>query len=68
MICLLMSIKKREEFQTLERDISREVGQFSSIGSIMLRMCHEYQVVLRLLMVRGKPEFSADRFTSVDEY
>lgn len=50
--------KKREEFQTLERDISREVGQFSSIGSIMLRMCREYQDVLDLLMVRGKPEFS----------
>ena len=51
--------KKEEEFQTLERDISREVGQFSSIGSIMLRMCREYQDVLRLLAARGKPEFSA---------
>lgn len=50
--------KKREEFQTLERDISREVGQFSSIGSIMLRMCREYQDVLDLIMARGKPEFS----------
>src|SRR5579862_8073988 len=30
--------KKQEEFQLLERDISREVGQFSSVGSIMLRM------------------------------
>lgn len=51
--------EKREEFQCLERDISREVGQFSSIGRIMLRMCHEYQDVLRLLSVRGKPEFSS---------
>lgn len=51
--------KKREEFQTLERDINREVGQFSSIGSIMLRMCREYQDVMDLLMARGKPEFSA---------
>jgi uncharacterized protein (TIGR02421 family) len=51
--------EKREEFQALERDINREVGQFSSIGHIMLRMCREYQEVLDLLMARGKPEFSA---------
>ncbi|EDP46602.1 flavohemoglobin expression-modulating QEGLA motif protein [Rickettsiella grylli] len=51
--------KKREEFQTLERDISREVGPISSIGHIMLRMCREYQEVLDLLIARGKPEFSA---------
>ncbi len=51
--------EKREEFQSLERDINREVGQLSSIGSIMLRMCREYQDVLDLLAARGKPEFSA---------
>lgn len=50
--------EKREEFQVLERDINREVGQLSSIGSIMLRMCREYQDVLRLLSARGTPEFS----------
>lgn len=50
--------KKQEEFQHLERDISREVGQFSSVGSIMLRMCREYRDVLRLLKARGTPEFS----------
>jgi len=51
--------KKREEFQALERDINREVGQISSIGNIMLRMCREYQDVLNLLAARGTPEFSA---------
>ncbi|KAF5292163.1 hypothetical protein FQR65_LT11261 [Abscondita terminalis] len=51
--------KKREEFQALERDINREVGQISSIGHIMLRMCREYQDVLDLLAARGKSEFSA---------
>lgn len=50
--------KKQEEFQHLERDISREVGQFSSIGSIMLRMCREYRDVLRLLKARGTIAFS----------
>ncbi|MDQ8038827.1 MAG: flavohemoglobin expression-modulating QEGLA motif protein [Rickettsiella sp.] len=51
--------KKQEEFQLLERDINREVGQFSSVGSIMLRMCREYRDVLRLLKARGTVEFSA---------
>lgn len=51
--------KKRAEFQHLEVDISREVGQFSSVGSIMLRMCHEYQEVLRLIAARGTSEFTA---------
>jgi uncharacterized protein (TIGR02421 family) len=50
--------KKQEEFQLLERDISKQVGQFSSIGSIMLRMCREYRYVLRLLKARGTREFS----------
>lgn len=50
--------KKQEEFQILERDISREVGQFSSVGSIMLRMCREYRDVLHLLKARGTEEFS----------
>jgi uncharacterized protein (TIGR02421 family) len=50
---------KQEEFQLLERDISREVGQFSSVGSIMLRMCREYRDVLYLLKARGTAKFSA---------
>ncbi|MES2998003.1 MAG: flavohemoglobin expression-modulating QEGLA motif protein [Pseudomonadota bacterium] len=51
--------KKREEFQHLERDINRQVGQFSSVGSIMLRICREYRDVLRLLNARGTAEFSS---------
>ncbi|BBB15476.1 uncharacterized protein RVIR1_10030 [Candidatus Rickettsiella viridis] len=50
--------EKREEFQMLERDISRQVGQFSSVGSIMLRMCREYRYVLRFLEARGTAAFS----------
>jgi uncharacterized protein (TIGR02421 family) len=51
--------KKGEEFQCIERDINRQVGQFSAVGSIMLRMCREYRDVLRLLQARGTEEFSA---------
>lgn len=50
--------EKNEEFQTLERDINRQVGEFSSVGSIMLRMCREYRDVLRLLKARGTLAFS----------
>ncbi len=50
--------EKQKEFQLLERDISKQVGQFSSVGSIMLRTCREYRYVLRLLKARGTAEFS----------
>lgn len=50
--------KKKEELYTLERDIRREVGQFSSVGTIMQRMCREYREVVRMLSKRGLPEFS----------
>lgn len=62
--------EKHEEFQALERDINREVGQLSSIDRIMLRMCREYQDVLRLLSVRGTAEFSPsskEMYSSADD-
>lgn len=48
---------KRKEFQELERDINRRLGQFSAVGMIMRRMCTEYQTVVRMLEARGLPEF-----------
>lgn len=50
--------KKKEELYNLERDIRREVGQFSSVGTIMQRICREYREVVRMLSKRGTPEFS----------
>jgi uncharacterized protein (TIGR02421 family) len=50
--------KKKEEFYELERDIRREVGHFSSVGTIMQRMCREYREVVRMISARGLPEFS----------
>jgi uncharacterized protein (TIGR02421 family) len=50
--------QKIEEFYTIERDIRRQLGQFSGIGSIMQRMCREYRDVVRMLMARGTPEFA----------
>lgn len=52
------SVVKNEEFYDLERDIRKHLGQFSSVGHIMRRMCREYREVVRMISVRGKPEFT----------
>lgn len=51
-------IVKNEEFYDIERDIRKNLGQFSAAGGIMQRMCREYREVVRMLAARGKPEFS----------
>ena len=48
-----------QEFQAIERDIARRLGQLSPAGGIMRRMCREYQSVIRLLEARGTPDFTA---------
>lgn len=50
--------QKTEEFYSIERDIRRKLGQFSSIGGIMQRMCREYREVIRMLLARGTSDFS----------
>ncbi|MGA9853302.1 MAG: flavohemoglobin expression-modulating QEGLA motif protein [Gammaproteobacteria bacterium] len=50
--------KKRQEFHEIELDISRELGQYNPLGSIMRRMCREYIQVVRMLEARGTPEFA----------
>lgn len=50
--------KKREEFSDLEREISRQLGQFNPIGGMMRRMCREYEMVVEMLQARGTPQFS----------
>jgi uncharacterized protein (TIGR02421 family) len=47
-----------ETFYDLERDIRRLLGQFNPIGNIMTRMCREYRELVRMIVSRGKPEFS----------
>ncbi|UVE16735.1 flavohemoglobin expression-modulating QEGLA motif protein [Pseudomonas sp. LS44] len=48
---------KKLEFQNIERDITRLLGQFSPVGQIMRRMCREYRMVIRMLEARGTPDF-----------
>ncbi len=50
---------KCREFQTIERDIARELGQYNPLGTIMRRMCREYIQVVRMLEARGTPGFAA---------
>jgi uncharacterized protein (TIGR02421 family) len=45
------------EFQNIERDITRRLGQFSPVGQIMRRMCREYRMVVRMLEARGTADF-----------
>lgn len=48
---------KRAEFQEIERDIARKLGQLNPLAQIMRRMCREYRSVVRMLEVRGSSEF-----------
>ena len=50
--------KKREEFSHIAQDVRRQLGTFSGISQILLRICDEYQTVVDLLAARGTPEFS----------
>ncbi len=50
--------EKREEFYAIERDIRRQLGQFSGVANVMLRICREYREVVRLMEARGTPEFT----------
>nr|WP_245399687.1 flavohemoglobin expression-modulating QEGLA motif protein [Atopomonas sediminilitoris] len=47
---------KKLEFQGIERDITRQLGQFNPVGQIMRRMCREYRMVIRMLEARGTPD------------
>ncbi len=51
-------IKKIEEFHEIERGIRRKLGQYSGVGSVMMRMCREYARVVEMLMARGTPKFT----------
>ncbi|MBA3661455.1 MAG: flavohemoglobin expression-modulating QEGLA motif protein [Gammaproteobacteria bacterium] len=50
--------EKLKEFQDIDRNIRRKLGQYSGVGSIMQRMCYEYCRVVQMLVARGTPLFS----------
>lgn len=49
--------KKLQEFKQLRLLIQKELGGNDPIGQILTRNCTQYENVIRMLMVRGKPEF-----------
>lgn len=51
-------LKKIQEFHDIERRIRRKLGQYSGVGSIMMRMSREYARVVEMLMSRGTPRFT----------
>jgi uncharacterized protein (TIGR02421 family) len=51
-------VKKIAEFHEIERSIRRKLGQYSGVGSVMQRMCHEYSRVVEMLQARGTPRFT----------
>lgn len=51
-------LKKIQEFHDIERRIRRKLGQYSGVGSIMMRMCKEYSRVVGMLMDRGTRRFT----------
>ena len=48
---------KRAEFQEIERDIARKLGQLNPLAQIMRRMCREYRSVVQMLEFLGQAEF-----------
>src|SRR5205814_370577 len=49
---------KFNEFQALERDLRRQLGEYNAPGQIMTRMCQEYREVIRMLAGRGTAQFA----------
>lgn len=45
-------------FHTLIREIKNELGQYSGISKIMIRLCEEYCQAVLMIKSRGKPLFS----------
>jgi uncharacterized protein (TIGR02421 family) len=45
------------ELQGIADDLVRDIGTEDSLVRILLATCHEYQDLLRMLKMRGKPEF-----------
>jgi len=57
--------EKTLEFYHIEREIQQKLGQFSTVGRLMSKICKEYRLVIKMLEARGTPEFS---FLSAELY
>lgn len=51
-------VQKLDEFAEIDKLVRRRLGQYSGVGSILQRMCHEYSRVIMMLQLRGTPKFT----------
>ena len=51
-------LEKKREFNEIERDLTRKLGQLNTLSLIMRRICREYRNVVRMLESRGTPDFA----------
>jgi uncharacterized protein (TIGR02421 family) len=49
--------QKIAEFQRIIDEIAQEVGTEDSLGRILIQSCREFQDLVRMLSMRGRPEF-----------
>lgn len=60
----------KDEFQEIDRDVQKKLGQFGGIGAIMQDRCREYISAIELLEARGTADFpliSADLYGSAKD-
>lgn len=50
--------QKIAEFNQIEREVCRDLGQYNSAGAILQRMCREYCTVIEMLRARGTEHFT----------
>lgn len=51
--------EKIKEFKTIIRDVQNNLGQYSGISRIIVRLCDEYCKALAMLKARGSNDFSS---------
>ena len=51
-------LEKKREFNEIERDLTRKLGQLNALSVIMRRICREYRNVVRMLESRGTADFA----------
>lgn len=49
--------QKLAELADLQKEMETEIGSEDSLAKILIESCREYQDLVRMLLVRGKPEF-----------
>lgn len=50
--------EQRNIFYTIERQVTKKLGQFNTVGQMLRKKCQEYILVLRMLEACGTAEFS----------